>query len=238
MSNPADNEALLRRLEQLERDNARLREKLEPLVGPDNPNFKPQEFLKVLQRTIIVALIPVWVSVMTLPALHYLAPGWKNARVGGVPIFSMGGNGGKVRGVGMGVVSFGGVSVGAVAVGGMSIGLLAVGGCSAGVVAFGGASIGVIAVGGGACGVVAVGGGACGYFAIGQKARGKYVLAFNRQDEQAVAFFRRFIPGLSRALTNPIPVILLEPEQRVAPVPASGDGKDGPQLRNDAGQHR
>jgi hypothetical protein len=219
MNAPPDHDALLRRLEALERDNARLREKLEPLVGPDNPNFKPAEFMKVLRRTIVVALIPVWLGVFVMPAIHYLAPGWKNARVGGIPVFSMAGKGGKAGGIGTGVIAFGGVSFGAVAIGGVGIGLIAVGGCAVGVIAFGGASVGVIAVGGGAVGVIAVGGGATGYFALGQKAHGKYVLGFNRQDEQAVAFFRRFVPGLSRALTNPMPVILLDADRQATQGP-------------------
>ena len=210
MSNPSDPDALLRRLEHLEWENARLREKLEPLIGADNPNFKPDEFMKVLRRTLLIAMIPVWLGVLSMPAIDYLAPKWKVARIGGIPVFSMAGKGGKVSGVGAGIVSFGGVSVGAVAVGGVGIGLIAVGGCAVGVVAIGGASVGVIAVGGGSFGFIAVGGGATGYFAMGQKARGKYVLAFNRQDEQAIAFFRRYVPGLSRALTNPMPVILLD----------------------------
>lgn len=60
---PADPDGVLRRLEQLERENARLREKLEPLLGPDNPNFKPPVFMKVLSRTILLAMIPVWLGV-------------------------------------------------------------------------------------------------------------------------------------------------------------------------------
>ncbi len=46
---------------------------------------------------------------------------------------------------------------------------------------------------------------------MGQKAKGKYALGLNRQDQEAIDFFRRYVPGLHRALTNPMPVILLEP---------------------------
>jgi hypothetical protein len=216
MTNLPDNEAILHRLEQLERENARLREKLEPLVGPDNPNFKPREFQRLLQRTILILMIPVWLAVMAVPAVSFLAPKWKMARVGGVPVFSFAGQGGKVTGVGTGLISFGGLAFGAVAIGGMSVGLIVVGGCSIGVVAIGGGSVGIIAIGGGAFGVVAVGGSAVGYFALGQRGHGRYVLALNRQDDRAIAFFRRYVPGLNVALTNPIPVILLEPQQVAA----------------------
>jgi hypothetical protein len=152
-------------------------------------------------------------------AVNYLTPGWKNARVAGIPVFSFLGQGGKVRGIGAGLISYGGVSVGAVAVGGFSLGLVAVGGCAVGVVAVGGGAVGVIAVGGGAVGVVAIGGGATGYFAMGQKARGTYALGLNRQDDEAVAFFRRYVPGLRAALTNPMPVILLDKPTVENPAP-------------------
>lgn len=226
MSDAPDQDAILRRLDQLERENARLREKLEPLVGPDNPNFKPQEFVKVLQRTILIAMIPVWVAVIAMPAANYFAPKLKFANVGGIPVFSMAGKGGKVTGVGTGIIAFGGLAVGAVAVGGVAFGLIAIGGSAIGVVAIGGGAVGVIAIGGGSVGFIAVGGGATGYFAMGQKARGKYVLAFNRQDDRAIEFFRRFVPGLQRALTNPMPVILLD---------KSTDGQDGAKLGDHAG---
>jgi hypothetical protein len=235
MSNPTDPEALLRRLEQLERENTRLREKLEPLIGPDNPNFKPDVFRKVLSRTITIAMLPLLVGLGSMFAINYLAPGLKMARVGDIPVFSFAGQGGKVRGIGMGVVSFGGASFGAVAVGGMAVGLVAVGGCAIGVVAIGGGAFGVIAVGGGSFGVIALGGGANGYFALGEKARGKYALGLNRQDQEAIDFFRRFVPGLRAALTNPIPVILLD--AATPPGPPSSDGQNGPKLGDHPGQH-
>jgi hypothetical protein len=83
----------------------------------------------------------------------------------------------------------------------------------------GGGSVGVIAVGGGAVGYIALGGGACGYLAMAQRAAGKYVLAFNRQDPEAVEFFKRWVPGVGRAVTNPMPVI---PMARTVNSSASG----------------
>ena len=211
-TNPSDSDAILRRLEQLERDNARLREKIEPVLGPDNPNFKPQVFLKVLNRTVLVAMIPLWLGLGSMFFVNYVTPAIKTATVGGIPLFSFAGQGGKVRGIGIGLISYGGVAVGAVALGGVGVGLLAFGGCAFGVVAVGGGAFGLIAVGGGAFGIVAVGGGATGYFALGQKARGKYALGLNRQDQEAIDFFVKYVPGLRRAVTNPMPVILLDPQ--------------------------
>ena len=219
-ANQSDHDAILRRLEQLERENARLREKLEPVLGPDNPNFKPQVFLKVLNRTIMILMIPVWMGVGSMFFFNYVTPGLKTATVGGFPLFSFAGQGGKVRGIGTGIISYGGLAVGAVAVGGVGVGLIAFGGCAIGVVAVGGGAVGVIAIGGGTFGIIAVGGGATGYFAMGQKAHGKYALGLNRQDPEAVDFFRRYVPGLRNALTNPMPVILLgDADQGAAPTP-------------------
>jgi hypothetical protein len=206
---PSDHDAILRRLEQLERENARLREKVEPFLGPDNPNFKPQIFLKVLSRTILILLLPVWLGLGSMFFFNYVTPGLKMTRVAGVPVFSFAGQGGKVRGIGVGLISFGGLAVGAIAVGGMGFGLIAFGGCAVGVVAIGGGAVGVIAIGGGTFGIIAIGGGATGYFAMGQRAHGKYALGLNRQDAEAIDFFRRYVPGLRNAMTNPMPVILL-----------------------------
>ena len=220
--NSADNDAILRRLEQLERENARLREKIEPILGPDNPNFKPHVFVKVLNRTILIAMIPLWLGIASVFFVNFVTPRIKMATIGGVPLFNFAGQGGKVRGIGLGIVSYGGIAVGGIAVGGMGLGLIAFGGCAVGVVAIGGGAAGVIAVGGGTFGIVAVGGGATGYFAMGQKARGKYALGLNRQDPEAVDFFRRYVPGLRNALTNPMPVILLgQPQSQPGSSPAS-----------------
>ena len=45
-------DAMQRRLDLLERENERLREKLDPMLGPDNPCFHPQLFLRVLRRNL------------------------------------------------------------------------------------------------------------------------------------------------------------------------------------------
>ncbi len=62
------------------------------------------------------------------------------------------------------------------------------------------------------------GGGATGYFAMGQKAHGKYALGLNRQGQEAIDFFRRYVPGLRNAMTNPMPVILLDRREQRAEV--------------------
>jgi hypothetical protein len=203
---------LLRRIEALERENERLRQQLEPLVGPlpaYNPNFHPAEFMKALRRALLVLMLPIQLLAPAVILLVVFTPKLPAVRVGPLPLVDFAGVNTRHPGLGMGIVAVGGAAFGVLAIGGFSAGVLAVGGGSVGVVAFGGGSVGVIAVGGGAVGFIAVGGGACGYYALGQRASGKYVLAFNRQDSEAVDFFKRWIPGISRAVTNPMPVLLV-----------------------------
>jgi hypothetical protein len=96
-----------------------------------------------------------------------------------------------------GVIAIGDVAVGVVAMGGVSLGGITFGGVSVGVIAFGGLSIGAgLALGGLAIGTVAVGGMAIGYYALGGGCYGPHVLSGIRQDPEAVAFFRRYLPFL------------------------------------------
>jgi hypothetical protein len=202
--------SLLLRVEALERENAQLRQQLEPLVGPMpeyNPNFHPAEFIKALRRTLLTLMLPIHLAVPVLVVASVFAPKLQTIHVGPLPLFDLGGARTRHPGIGMGVAAVGGVAFGVVAMGGLGIGVIAIGGGAIGLVAFGGGSVGVVAIGGGAVGFVAVGGGASGYYAMGQRARGKYVLAFNRQDSEAVDFFKRWIPGVARAVTNPMPVL-------------------------------
>ncbi|MDQ3440146.1 MAG: hypothetical protein M3478_07325 [Planctomycetota bacterium] len=53
---------------------------------------------------------------------------------------------------------------------------------------------------------------------MGQKAHGKYALGLNRQGQEAIDFFRRYVPGLRNAMTNPMPVILLDRREQRAEV--------------------
>jgi hypothetical protein len=211
---PADADSteasLLRRVEALERENERLRQQLEPLVGPlpaYNPNFHPAEFIKALRRTLLVLMLPIQLLVPFVVLAAVFSPKIPTVNVGPLPLFDFAGVRTRHPGFGMGIVAVGGAAFGVVAMGGLGVGAIAIGGGSVGLVAFGGGSVGVIAVGGGAVGFIAVGGGACGYYAMGQRASGKHVLAFNRQDPEAVDFFKRWIPGVSRAVTNPMPVL-------------------------------
>lgn len=115
-------------------------------------------------------------------------------------------------GMAVGLISYGGLAVGLLSFGGLGVGFVAVGGGSVGVIAMGGGAIGLVAIGGAAMGVVAVGGGSLGYVAVGGGARGIYVLAGDgrgrhvfdrrRQDQVAVQFFCKYLPGLRRAF-NP-----------------------------------
>jgi hypothetical protein len=201
---------LRRRLELLEADNQRLREKLEPVLGPDNPCFDPRLFQRLLQRYLMVLMIPVYI----LPALTVLLPLASKSKLGlprmdilGVRLLDFGGAGTRHPGIGIGIVALGGVSVGVIGIGGVGTGIFAFGGGAVGVVAMGGGSLGLIAIGGGSVGLIAVGGGACGRYALGQRGAGKYVLALNRQDDEAIEFFCRYMPRLRNAVTRPMPVI-------------------------------
>jgi hypothetical protein len=205
-----DIRALKQRIELLERENDRLRRKMEPLLGPDNPCFDTREFMRVMRRTLLVLMAPMYLmGLMALVPL--IAPrALSQIYLLSIPLLDFAGQSHGHPGIGLGWIAFGGVSAGALAIGGMSIGLIALGGGSIGVIAFGGGSLGIIAIGGGACGFIALGGGACGYYALGHKAAGRYALGINRQDPEAIAFFGPWIPGLRRAVTMPMPVIPLE----------------------------
>jgi hypothetical protein len=208
-------EALRLRVELLERDNQRLREKLDPFLGPDNPCFDPRVFARALQRYIVMAMIPLWVLGLLLPLA--MLPNmpfrsmFSGVRVGPLPLLDLAGSGSGIPGIGLGIIAFGGFSFGAVAVGGGAIGLIALGGGAAGVIAVGGGSVGLIALGGGAVGYIALGGSACGYYALGQRAYGKFAFGMNRQDPEAVEFFVRYLPRLRNAVTAPMPVIVPDP---------------------------
>jgi hypothetical protein len=208
-----------RRLDLLERENQRLRDKLDPMLGPDNPCFHPQIFQKVMKRNMVMVMIPLWLVFLvgmlaTLPRSPLRS--MSKLHIGSVPVFDLAGSSSGMPGIGFGIVAFGGLSVGVIAVGGMAVGLVALGGGALGVIAIGGGSVGLIALGGGACGLIAVGGTAFGYRALGQRAYGKYALGFNRQDPEAIEFFVRFFPGLRAAVTTAMPVIPLGPETRDA----------------------
>lgn len=118
---------------------------------------------------------------------------------------------GEMRGHARGIFAFGDLATGWVACGGLARGVFAFGGLAVGVFAFGGAAIGsllavgggavgAIAAGGGAIGLVAVGGGAFGYFALGGAAEGIHVVSALRQDPEAVAFFREYLPRIAEFL--------------------------------------
>jgi hypothetical protein len=207
--------ALEQRVAALERENQRVRERLEAMTGmtlpPDNPNFHPLEFMRALRRALLVIMLPLYGIVPLILLGQWLAPNVAKTRIGPVRVVDLGGAGSRHQGLGLGVFAFGGAALGAVGVGGLGAGVIAFGGGAIGIVAVGGGAVGVVAIGGGAVGFVALGGGAVGYYAMGQRAAGKYVLAFNRQDPEAVAFFRRWVPGIHRAVTNPMPVLPVTP---------------------------
>jgi hypothetical protein len=203
--------ALEQRIASLERENQRVRERLEAVTGsvfpPDNPNFHPLEFMKALRRAMLVLMVPIYFVAPVILLGQWLAPNVARAHIGPVRVVDMGGGRTQHPRPGRGVFAVGGAAFGAVAVGGFGMGVFAFGGGAIGIVAVGGGAIGVIAIGGGSVGFIAIGGSAVGYFAMGRRAAGRYVLAFNRQDPEAVEFFRRWVPGIQRAVTNPMPVL-------------------------------
>jgi len=204
-------DALKRRLDLLEEENQRLKQRLEPMFGPDNPAFDPIKFQRALAKPIAIIMLATYFvgGVLALGgfSIKRLLP---SMDVLGFPMVDTAGIGTRHPGVGIGVVGLGGAGVGVVGIGGLGVGLIAIGGGAIGVVAVGGGSLGLIAFGGGACGVIAIGGGAFGYYALGQRAQGKYILALNRQDDEAIELFCKWFPGLRAAVTRPMPVIPMQ----------------------------
>ena len=204
-----DFQDLQRRIERLEDENQRLREKLEPLLGgPENPCFDPRKFQRAYARIMLTVMLPLYLAAMFTVPLGMAARRFlPRMTIAGIPLTDIAGIGTRHPGIGIGIVAAGGAGIGVVGFGGLGVGLVAVGGGAIGIVAFGGGSIGLIALGGGAVGYIAVGGGACGYYALGQRGYGKYVFALNRQDDEAIEFFCRYWPRLRDAVTRPMPVI-------------------------------
>src|SRR5580765_4296864 len=178
---------LKRRLDLLEDENQRLKAKMEPLFGPDNPSFDPMKFQRALARPLVLLMLPI---MLLAPLMVVGATAGRSVippmDVLGFPLVDFAGIGTRHPGLGIGVVGIGGAGIGVIGVGGLGVGIIALGGGAIGLIAVGGGSLGLIAVGGGACGYIAIGGGACGVYALGQRAQGKYVLALNRQDDEAI----------------------------------------------------
>ncbi len=194
-------------LDLLERDNQRLRERLEPVLGADNPCFNPTLFRQILATRIMLLTMPAFLMLLIPMIVALSRPTIPRWYLGNLPVIDLAGHASGFTGFGVGLISLGGLSVGAIAIGGGAIGILAVGGGAIGFVAIGGGAVGLIAVGGSAFGLIAVGGGVAGYYALGQQAWGKHVLCLKRQDPQAIEFFTKYMPSLKRALTTPMPVI-------------------------------
>lgn len=199
------------RLAALERENQRLRSRLEPLLGPDDPSFNPRAFHRALTRYLLLVTLPV---ALLLPLASVLGVRYTTAfpriPVGPTVLVDVGGLQSGTPGLGRGIVAFGGLSIGVIAFGGCAIGVLAVGGGALGVLAVGGGAVGLIAVGGGAAGYVALGGGAYGKYALGSQGAGRFVFSLKRRDKEAVEFFCRYLPGLKKCLTGPMPVVPVE----------------------------
>lgn len=203
-----DRDALERRIDLMERENARLKKRLEDLgLGEGNPNFDAQAFQKTLawySRFIIVPFI------LIVPFFVAMERGWipiTNMMIGPIPLIDPG-----TRGLGLGVIAMGGLACGGIAFGGGAIGIVAVGGGAIGVFAMGGGAVGIFAIGGGAFGVFAIGGGAFGRYVLAGDGKGKYVFSLKRQDPEAVDFWVRLFPRFRQAVTSPLPVIPVDSE--------------------------
>lgn len=206
------------RLDRLERENQRLRRKVETIFGPDNPCFDPVVFQRVLMRYMLVGQMAIYAIAVLVVALYLAGPlkTWASGMpgIGPLPFLSAGGAGTSHPGVGLGVIAVGGMAVGVVAMGGGAVGVIAVGGGALGILAIGGGAIGVVALGGGASGWIAIGGGAYGRYALGGRAFGKSGFGLNRQDPEAVEFFTRWLPRFRAAITTPMPVVPVDEEAR------------------------
>lgn len=198
----------------MEEEVQRLRERVRELSGQDHDPpawFSPGEFRKVLGRVMLWGQLATGLIMAATFLLTMLPTGLRSIWFGPIPMVDFGGMANRTFGVGMGVISVGGLAIGGIACGGGAIGIIAIGGGAIGIFAFGGGAVGLIACGGGAVGYIAVGGGCYGRWVLAQRGAGISVLALNRQDEDAAAFFRRYIPRLERAITRPMQVVMAEP---------------------------
>lgn len=214
---PPDDPDLRQRLEMMEEEIHRLRERVRELSGQeiDPPAwFNPAEFRRVLGRQMLWGQVGMAILMSAAFLITMLPTGLRGTWLGPVPLVDFGGTANRTYGVGMGVIAVGGLAIGGIACGGGAVGVLAVGGGALGIFAYGGGAVGLIAIGGGALGYVAIGGGCYGRWVLAQRGSGISVLALNRQDEEAAQFFRRWIPSLERAITRPMQVVMAEPVQR------------------------
>ncbi|MCZ6683833.1 MAG: hypothetical protein O7B26_11695 [Planctomycetota bacterium] len=206
-SEPQDADALRRKMEILESENARLKKRVESVFGPDNPNFDPQAFMKAMRRYMGF----IWLSFALAMLFLVLATSGTisvpNIPVGPTVLFDPGGMYSGMPGVGRGIIAGGGLAIGVIAVGGLAIGVVAIGGGAVGIFAFGGGAIGIVAVGGGAFGLIAMGGGGFGRYVLAGNGAGTFVFSLKRQDRAAIEFFTRYLPRFRHAITNPMPVI-------------------------------
>lgn len=207
-----DADLIHRRLDELERENARLRRKLEPIFGPDNPGFDLLAFGKAMRYYFFVYGAPMIVlaNLLVPLGLHFRKSIPHIELLPGFPLIDPGGMYSGRLGIGFGLIAFGGLAVGVIAIGGAAIGVVAIGGGAFGLLAIGGGAVGFIAIGGGAVGYIAVGGGGYGYYVLVGDGAGKHVISRKRQDPTAIEFFTRYLPRLRNAFTGPMPVIPVE----------------------------
>lgn len=208
---PPPGDDLRVRMDQLERENQRLRRKVETIFGPDNPCFDAVAFQRAFVRYMLIGQAAIYGIAVLLVGLYLAGPlkTWASGMpsIGPLPFLSAGGAGSSHPGIGFGVIATGGLAVGVFAMGGGAIGIVALGGGAIGVVAVGGGAVGVIALGGGAAGWIAVGGGAFGRYTLGGRVFGKFGFGYNRQDPEAVELFTRWLPRFRAAITTPMPVV-------------------------------
>ncbi|MBN1490892.1 MAG: hypothetical protein JXA69_13320 [Phycisphaerae bacterium] len=202
--------SLERRLDALERENARLRRQLPPELLPEDPAFNPTAFRGALMFYQMLMYIPFALAFGGTLLLPKLMPGLTRITVAGISLFDMAGMGTNHPGFGFGIIACGGLALGVIAAGGGAVGGLAIGGGAVGIVALGGGAFGLFAFGGGAIGYVAIGGGALGRYVLAGSGRGRAVFSFRRQDREAVELFTRYLPRFRDAMARPLPVVPVE----------------------------
>src|SRR5262245_13346209 len=111
---PAD---LQQRLELLERENARLRNRLGDVFGFDRPDFDVLQFQRTLQSYLLKIQMPVLLFSMLALATSFLLRLPRIMVLDGFPLFDIGGMYSGHPGIGVGVVAAGGLAIGVLAIG-------------------------------------------------------------------------------------------------------------------------
>src|SRR5438874_636738 len=67
MTDSSEVQELRRRIDLLEDENQRLRDKLEPIFGHESPCFDPGKFIRILQSRLTLLMLPIYSIALLLP---------------------------------------------------------------------------------------------------------------------------------------------------------------------------